>query len=412
MKKTALFAWLWVGFITIRSIVSTISLLAQLNSTADWLARGSDLVWVVILPIFGTVAALIVSNQPRNFIGWLLLLPASIAVLDFEPYMRSFTVLPAHPPFWFFFSIWIYTTGWLLLIFPVFFIALLFPTGRPPSPRWRWVIVFGLGMCAFFIFFATFQQAFSTADIGIGKDWTIINPIGFIALKGFLSDAFTAIWGLGTLTLATLSVVSLIVRYRRAAAIERNQIKWLLYACALFGIVYMVSFVLNSPNPTILRAAASLAWHLFMIGIPISIGIAILRYRLYDIDLIIRRTLQYGMLSLLLGLVYFGIVVLLEQAFRSFTGQDLPLAVVLSTLAIFALFNPLRWRIQIFIDRRFYRAKYDARQTVAAFSSAARSQVEVETLAQGLAATAQEALQPEGVWMWIRSDLKRERREE
>ena len=246
MKKTAIIAWLWVGIITFRSISSNISLLAQLTSTGDWLARGSNLIWIVVLPVFGIVAALIVSKQPRNAIGWLLFLPASIAVIDIEPYMRSFTALPAHPPFWFFFSIWIYTTGWLLLIFPVFFIAVLFPTGRPPSPGWRRLIVFGLVMCAAFVFIATFQQSFSTVDLGIGKDWTLTNPIGFIPSEGFFMDAFTPVWGLGMLTLATLSVVSLIVRYRRAAAIERNQIKWLLYACAIFGIAYMVSFVLHS----------------------------------------------------------------------------------------------------------------------------------------------------------------------
>ena len=249
MKKTAIIAWLWVGIITFRSISSNISLLAQLTSTGDWLARGSNLIWIVVLPVFGIVAALIVSKQPRNAIGWLLFLPASIAVIDIEPYMRSFTALPAHPPFWFFFSIWIYTTGWLLLIFPVFFIAVLFPTGRPSSPGWRRVIIFGLVLCAIFVFIATFQQSFSTVDLGIGKDWTLTNPIGFIPSEGFFMDAFTPVWGLGMLALATLSVVSLIVRYRRAAAIERNQIKWLLYACAIFGIAYMVSFVLHMPDP-------------------------------------------------------------------------------------------------------------------------------------------------------------------
>ena len=404
MKTTAVIAWLWVGFITIRSIVSNISLLTQLNSTADWLARGSDLIWAVVLPVFGIVAALIVSKQPRNAIGWLLLLPASIAVINTEPYMRSFTVLPAHPPFWFFFSIWIYLTGWLLLIFPVFFIALLFPTGHPLSPRWRRVIFFGLGMCAIFVIFATFQQTFSTADIGIGKDWTVTNPIGFISPNGTFMDAFSAVWGLGMLTLAILSVVSLIVRYRRAAAIERNQIKWLLYACALFAISYMVSFVLNSPNPTILQAAVKLAWHLCMIGIPISIGIAILRHRLYDIDLIIRRTLQYGLLSLLLGLVYFGLVVLLAGAFRALTGQESPLAVVLSTLIIVVLFTPLRRRIQTTIDRRFYRQKYDTARTLSEFSAVARQEVDLEVLNHRLVMAVSETLQPESLSLWLKKE--------
>ena len=402
MKKTAIIAWLWVGIITFRSISSNISLLAQLTSTGDWLARGSNLIWIVVLPVFGIVAALIVSKQPRNAIGWLLFLPASIAVIDIEPYMRSFTALPAHPPFWFFFSIWIYTTGWLLLIFPVFFIAVLFPTGRPPSPGWRRLIVFGLVMCAAFVFIATFQQSFSTVDLGIGKDWTLTNPIGFIPSEGFFMDAFTPVWGLGMLALATLSVVSLIVRYRRAAAIERNQIKWLLYACAIFGIAYMVSFVLHSPDPTLLQAANDVAWHLCMIGIPISIGIAILRHRLYDIDLIIRRTLQYGLLSLLLGLVYFGIIVLLEQAFRATTGQNSPLVIVISTLAIAALFNPLRRRVQQGIDRRFYRSRYDAAAALDRFSQNLRNQVDLDDLNEGMLEVVEATMQPERITVWLK----------
>jgi len=147
-----------------------------------------------------------------------------------------------------------------------------------------------------------------------------------------------------------------------------------------------------------------LAWHLFIIGIPISIGVAILRHRLYDIDLIIRRTLQYGLLSLLLGLVYFGLVVLLAGAFRALTGQESPLAVVLSTLTIVVLFTPLRRRIQTTIDRRFYRQKYDTARTLSEFSAVARQEVDLEVLNHRLVMAVSETLQPESLSLWLKKE--------
>ena len=144
----------------------------------------------------------------------------------------------------------------------------------------------------------------------------------------------------------------------------------------------------------------------FLALIPLSVALAILRYHLWDIDLIIRRTLQYGLLSLLLGLVYFGMVVVLGQVLLAFSGQESPLVVVLSTLVIASLFTPLRRRVQAFIDRRFFRAKYDAEQAVASFTAAARNEVDLAPLTGHLATAAQEALQPEGVWVWIRDSRK------
>jgi hypothetical protein len=399
MKKIAILAWILAGLITARIIVSTIPLLEYPTSTQSIDALVNGLIWIVVLPIFAIVAALIVSRQPGNVIGWLFFMPAMTRLLDVEPYIRSFTTPPAQPPLQLLLSLWYYSFSWLLLVFPLFFIPLVFPTGRPPSPRWRWLIFFGLGMCAIFLFLTTFVRTHSAVDLGL--DWSLPNPIGFIPIEVF-GSAFDTLWDIGLVSMAALSVASLIIRYRRASAQEREQIKWLLYTCALFAVSYIVSIPFNTFwSGTILNRAANVVWGLSLIGIPVSIAIAILRYRLWDIDLIIRRTLQYGLLSVLLGLVYFGMVVLLGQSFRTITGQESPLAVVISTLAIAALFTPLRRRIQAAIDRRFYRQKYNAEQAVAAFATAARSEVELDALGRNLVIAAREALQPESVSLWL-----------
>ena len=261
------------------------------------------------------------------------------------------------------------------MIFAVFFIPVLFPTGRPLTPRWRWVIILGLVMAAFFLFVTTFSAQFTVSDQGV--NWTIANPIGF------LPDIFQYImvpWILGLLSLTVLSLASIFVRYRRAQAVERQQIKWLLYACGLFGVVYFAGFPISD-----LQGLVSDIWSMFLFGailaFPLAIGIAILRYRLWDIDLIIRRTLQYSLLTGLLALVYFGSVVLGQRLAGALTGEsDSPLALVVSTLLLAALFNPLRSRVQDFIDRRFYRRKYDALQTLSAFTQTVRDETQLEVL--------------------------------
>jgi len=402
MKKNAIFTWGLVGIITVSMIVNIFSILENRSSVSGIAALASNLVGVLILPAFAIVGALIVSRQPRNAIGWLLLLPAVTgSLVDVESYIRSFTTPPLQPPLQLLLSLWLSGVGWLLLIFPLFFIPVLFPTGSPPSPRWRWLIIAGLGMCAIFIFLYTFNTSFSAADFGM--DWAIANPIGFIPMEE-LGGTFLVIWGIGLLLMAVLSVASLFVRYRRAVAVEREQIKWLLFACALFGVFYTASFPFNTVwSGTILNDVADLLWVLSLIGIPVSIAIAILRYRLWDIDVIIRRTLVYGALTLTLGLVYFGSVILLQSLVNAVGGQQSAAVTVISTLLIAALFTPLRHRIQNDIDRRFYRRKYDAQKTLQSFAASVRNEVELEEITAHLLRVVEETLQPESASLWLRS---------
>ena len=171
----------------------------------------------------------------------------------------------------------------------------------------------------------------------------------------------------------------------------------------IFGA--LIGFILESLYPEFeWKLYQMVLWVLSSILLPLSFGIAITRYRLFDIAIIIRRTLQYGLLSIVLGLAYFGTVLLLEQMFRGFTGQESSLAVVFSTLLLAALFNPLRRRIQNFIDKRFFRKKYNGELAVAKFSNFSRSEVEMDILADKLVMVISESVQPENINIWLKKE--------
>jgi hypothetical protein len=207
------------------------------------------------------------------------------------------------------------------------------------------------------------------------------------------------------------AVISLFVRFRRARGEERQQIKWYVSATALtffWMLVFAVVLAeLLSAEGGLPEVTGALSGLLVIPSIPIATGIAILRYRLYDIDILINRTLVYGSLTALLALVYFGSVTATQAIFRTLTGQEEQpqLAVVVSTLVIAALFNPLRRRIQRFIDRRFYRRKYDARKTLEAFSAKLRDETDLNALSDDLVGVVAETMQPAHVSLWLRPDI-------
>ena len=348
------------------------------------------------------VGALIISRQPRNLIGWLLLGPAafSYVVNPFLPDVQSWTAAPSQATLSVYLTLWFKGWDWLLLIFPVFLIMLLFPTGRPPSRRWNWVGYLAMGMVAVFLFVATFADTFSLE----GVSWSVPNPIGFISLSFLDGPVFIAPWTVGLLVLAVSCVSSLVVRYRRASLLERQQIKWLLYACGLFGAWYALVLIFYLFEGVIILGTGifSLLTFLIMATIPVAIAIAILRYRLFDIDVIIRKTLVYAALTATLALVYFGSVVLLQSMVTAVGGQQTAVTTVISTLLIAALFTPLRRRIQNDIDRRFFRRKYDAEKVVAAFGASLREEVDLDDLQAHILSVVEETLQPENAGLWLR----------
>ena len=401
-KLTFSLAWGVCGLITLAALYGAGSDLLHSD------VQGNDLTLINLIlqgsfPIvFAIVGALIVSRQPRNTIGWLVIAPALFLVIPglMTIPLRNITVLPVQPSILLLIMVWFDNISWVGFIFPLFFIALLFPTGKPTSPGWRWVIGYGIGLVAFFLLVASFAQIYTLDAATYGTNWSIRNPIGFIP-QTTLDAIFSLWWGLALAALTVLSVVSLVVRYRRAALVEREQIKWVLYACGLFALIYVALLQTQSNTQGVLGVVQSILFFVGILGIPVAIGIAILRYNLYDINLIIRKTLVYSILTALLALVYFGGVFVLQQIIRFLTGNTSPIAIVLSTLAIAAFFAPLRRRVQEFIDRRFYRRKYDAAQALKAFSAAARDEVKLEKLTALLVSAANESMQPQSLSLWL-----------
>jgi hypothetical protein len=211
------------------------------------------------------------------------------------------------------------------------------------------------------------------------------------------------------------SALSLVMRYRRSRGDVRQQIKWITFAASLVALTYLIAIVASFVHPSEIWLAAGLPLWLDLIeyaallsitSVPIAIGFAVLKYRLYDIDILINRTLVYGSLTTILFGVYFGGVTAIQALFRTISSQEeLPqLVIVASTLVIAALFNPLRRRIQSFIDRRFYRSRYDARKTLEAFSAKLRDETDLEALNADLVGVVSGTMQPAHVSLWLRTD--------
>jgi uncharacterized membrane protein YhdT len=316
---------------------------------------------------FSTVGALIASRRPENPVGWLLCLYGLVITISHFSAQYAIYALLAQPNSLPAGEALVWIVSWILPIIiglQVFYI-LLFPNGRLPSRRWRplaWLTVA-------FILVGVISFAFSPGAL-MGVLGPIENPLG---IEGFSNAYDKAILFIMAPLLTAAVALSVFMRLRRAVGVERQQIKWFAYAAAAnisaSTLAYVIPGVIDTP---LWFERVGFALNIvFIPAIPIAIGIAILRYRLYDIDVLINRTLVYGSLTATLVVLYFGGIVLLQRVFDVLTGvgEKSTLAVVVSTLLIAALFTPLRRRIQSFIDRRFYRKKYDARKTLEAFSA-------------------------------------------
>jgi hypothetical protein len=208
------------------------------------------------------------------------------------------------------------------------------------------------------------------------------------------------------------SALSLVLRYRQSRGQEREQIKWIAFAATVVGLLYLIAMVGSFFVPVAWGAAGTPLWLgllqqaalVSFTAVPIAVGFAVLKYRLYEIDLLINRTLVYSALTATLVGVYVGSIVVLQGLLRALTGQESQLAIVASTLAVAALFNPLRRRIQGFIDRRFYRSKYDARKTLETFSAKLREETDLEALSNDLTSVVHETMQPAHISLWLRPD--------
>jgi hypothetical protein len=400
---------------------------ARVAAWAAWTLCGLTIVWVccvltfavlyreafpiqdqALLSLVGVVAsafvgALVASRRPRNPVGWFFAVSAAClaageAATRYALYgiVVSPGSLPlAHASAWF--QQWLWVPGVVLVSL---FLPLYFPNGHLPSRRWRPALWLSLS----FSLVLAMLAAFSPGPSGVAG---VSNPLGIEALRTVDEKLGSVVTGALFLPLFLTSVASLVVRFWRSRGEERQQMKWVTYAAGATFATLLLVIPLESaaPNWTLTKVIASLAEVMFA-GIPVAVGIAVLRYRLYDIDRIINRTLVYGSLTALLALVYFGVVTATQALLRTLPGQEqLPqLVVVASTLVIAALFNPLRRRIQSLVDRRFYRRKYDAAKTLGAFSAKLRDETDLEALRGDLIGVVTETMQPAHVSLWLRPE--------
>ena len=345
----------------------------------------NGVVGVVFVAAFATVGALLAWKRPGNPIGWLL----SATGLAYA--VGGVGVFLAHFPRTLTLANWL---GWIWLLSMglCVFVVLLFPTGSLPSRRWRPVAwAAGAGLAGWVL-----GNAFAPTIITNSPSEP--NPVG---VTGPAGDIFK-IMALGSVVLIAATglaaVLSLAFRYRHARTAERAQLKWLVYAAALVvagvltGLLVMQIMGPGDAATNLQNAMSSGTVAL----VPVAIGIAVLRYRLYDIDRVVSRTVAYAIVTALLAGIYTGLVLLATEVLRLHT----PVAVAAATLAAAALFSPLRRRVQRIVDRRFNRARYDAETTVAAFAGRLTNAVDLDTVRDDLASVVQAALEPAYVWVW------------
>jgi hypothetical protein len=347
---------------------------------------------------FAVVGSLLVAKRPTNLIGWIM---ATIALMvgifhTADTYTAYVVVTRGEPDDLAVVGAWIGSWYWyLLLALILVYLPLLFPDGRLLSRRWLLVTVLvGIGTLGIVVLGALAD----TLSVNEAPGYQINNPIGIEGLANVEDLPVFGVLG-GLLFVGVIgAVASVVVRFRRSQGVEREQMKWFVYA-----VVPMLVIPVGDYLPGII---GSVAFAGVLIALPTAIGIAVLRYRLYDIDIIINRTLVYGFLTAMLALVYFVGVTTTQAIFRALTGQEQQpqIAIVISTLVIAALFNPLRRRIQGFIDRSFYRGKYDAAKTLEAFSIKLRDETDLEALNEELVGVVRETMQPAHVSLWLRPE--------
>jgi hypothetical protein len=401
-RTSSRIAWslgtLWVVFLAPTLLLFTLNLFNPEVEVYGLWVQGTFV--GVIFPVIGLF---LVSRRPEHPIGWLFC--AAGLVMGLDHFCGEYAIyallaqpgsLPAGQA-----AAWVSSWVWVPFTVLAWFLVLLFPDGRLPSGRWR--------SFAWLVGIAAIVGVIPAALLPgpICEVCPIENPLGIEGLENVadLINALMVTFFNGVL--GSLAWASLFLRFRHASGVEHQQIKWLVFTTSVAVVGAALAYIVYSPTGAwwvwsvgqSLLAVAS-------VGVPIAMGVAILRYRLYDIDILINRTLVYGFLTLLLAAVYFGGVTLTEAIFRALTGQEEQpqLAIVVSTLVIAALFNPLRRRIQGFIDRRFYRRKYDAGKTLEAFSAKLRDETDLDALSDDLVGVVRETMQPAHASLWLRPD--------
>jgi len=358
-------------------------------------------------PTLSFIGALLSYRRPENIISWILVV---VALLRQTAYFHlPFALALARgiePAFGLLLigNVWFWISGLTYTILA--FVFVLFPTGQLPSPHWRpavWLLsiqtLFVAGMCLFlsldlwlaFSQAAAFEVELTLTPLLERGPLSLITHVRLVPELEAVGNVMIFV----ALTIVSLGLWAQVSRFRRGHILQRQQIKWVILALVVWIAGLILLFLPIAIPPQIIFPLVSPL-------IPISIAVAILRYRLYDIDIIINRTLVYGLLTATLALVYFSSVLFLQQLLQGHTGQESPLSVVASTLLIAALFTPLRRRIRHFIDRRFYRRKYNAQKTLSQFAAVARDRIDLQELTAELLERVQETMEPEHLSLWLK----------
>jgi hypothetical protein len=353
-KRARIIAWgLAIPVIAVSLTKAIVSLTGQpaLDDPVEVLG------WGLTLPLaFSVLAALIIARQPGNRVGWLMMiigLSGGLSNMN-DLVLVSYTYSPPeHLTLGLWLILYLHNGGWVFSFFPLFLIPLYFPTGNPPSPRWRWVAWLALGMVLTFVVLGAFSENFETSN------WTIPNPIGVIPAS-FWEGGFMLLWTVGLLVVVAGSVASLYMRYWGAGSGERQQIKVLLLAGVMFAVFYSLVALFFSNAEGGFSLLANLLFFLTILGIPVAIAISIFRYRLWDLDVVINRALIYGPLTTLMAGTFAMVIALTTELTKEALGdQSKALGAAISAVIVAVVFQPLRSRIEDFVDKRFYPQKLD-----------------------------------------------------
>ncbi|MDQ3674774.1 MAG: hypothetical protein M3365_10410 [Gemmatimonadota bacterium] len=388
--RPAFFAWSMLGL--------NLAGLLAVSYIANFIEGPSDLFNLITFAFFvlacAVLGALVAAKKPTNPIGWILLLVASFGTMAalVSAYIEAHPTTVGAPGS---LADWVGSFIWTLTFAPMIFVIQLFPTGRPLARRWvpaLWLT--GAGIAC-----AVVAYAFAPGSMTNSID-PALNPFGIESLRGQLRF-LSGVGGALIVASVVLAVLSLILRFRRSVNVERQQMKWFAYAgMVVLGalVIQIVVFTIVPETDTAVDISNAL-FSLTITLIPITLGVAVLRYRLYDIDRIISRTLAYGLVSTILIGTYLLAVLALQSVFP--LNDDSPVVVAASTLAVVAAFGPLRNRVRDFVDRRFNRSRYDAQRTIDDFGTRLRTEVEIESLTHDLVGVVGRTMQPVHVSLWL-----------
>jgi hypothetical protein len=358
-RNKRILAWALSAIAVVDAIVRFILWIIHLAGPPTLVDAVQVLGWGLAVPVvFSVLAALIIARQPGNRVGWLMMIVALVISSPAGFLLERLSGPPAAmtPVLWL--ALWLDGWSWIPVIFPVILTPLYFPTGQPPTPRWRWVGRLAILMWIVFMILSAFIP-----EIGpLNADWRMANPLGFISNKfldgPLFGPLFDAVWPIGLAAITLGSVASLFVRYRRAGTDERQQIKWLLFAGAFLAAFYTVGLFL--PEAVRGRGGWDMLFVLALLSIPIAIAIAIFRYRLWDLEVVVNRALIYGLLTTLLAGIFAAGIPLITEAGKQLLGEGSKAAgTAISALIVAVVFQPLRTWIEAEVNRRFYPKKED-----------------------------------------------------